>query len=152
MLSKEEIEKANRICKRRINELKLNYAITNEDLKAIETLLQYIDQLEQENKQYKEFITEANGKDIKDITATEYMKIKQEGYIQGRIEEQDKLIKCINKLNKMIDEMAEQLVCKDITDKDCFIPREYSDIDDCVKKSSCTECIKQYFEKKVEGK
>ncbi len=58
MLNKEEIEKANRICKRRINELKLNYAITNEDLKAIEILLQYQNQLEKENNKQNKMIDE----------------------------------------------------------------------------------------------
>ncbi len=60
-----------------------------------------------------------------------------------------------NKLNKIIDEMAKQLDELQYIagpDKDCFIPREYSDINDCVRKTSCIECIKQYFEKKVEGK
>ena len=52
----------------------------------------------------------------------------------------------------MINEMAEQLYkIQYISNNDCFISQEYSNIDDCVKKASCQECIKQYFEKKAEG-
>ncbi len=141
MLSKEEIEKAKKHLKKFCeydDNLFLQDEILYEYQDDIETLLQYIDQLEQENKQYKEFITEANGKDIKDITATEYMKIKQEGYIQGRIEEQDKLIKCINKQNKIIDEMVNLLgslkLSKDIQGYEIMEKEDW----------------KQYFEKKVE--
>ena len=61
------------------------------------------------------------------------------------------------KKDKIIDLMAEQLEgLKNEVDileqgnKDCFIPREYSDIDDCVKKESCKECIIEYFTKKVD--
>ena len=69
----------------------------------------------------------------------------------------EKQQKEIEKKDKIIDLMAEQLVgLKNEVDileqgnKDCFIPREYSDIDDCVKKESCKECIIEYFIKKVE--
>ena len=43
-----ELEEAIEICKRRTNILKLKYAITNEDLEAIETVLQA---LENKNKE-----------------------------------------------------------------------------------------------------
>ena len=53
----------------------------------------------------------------------------------------EKQQKEIEKKDKIIDLMAEQLAgLKNEVDileqgnKDCFIPREYSDIDDCVKK------------------
>lgn len=52
----------------------------------------------------------------------------------------------INKLNNTIDRMAkrmENLQYEPIGD--CFIPKEYSNINDCVKKESCKECIKGYF-------
>ena len=69
----------------------------------------------------------------------------------------EKQQKEIEKKDKIIDLMAEQLAgLKNEVDileqgnKDCFIPREYSDIDDCVKKESCKECIIEYFIKKVE--
>lgn len=60
-----------------------------------------------------------------------------------------KLIKEVKKLNKINDLMAKELNnLHNISDNDCFIPREYSDINDCVKKD-CIDCIKQYFEDKV---
>ena len=69
----------------------------------------------------------------------------------------EKQQKEIEKKDKIIDLMAEQLAgLKNEVDileqgnKDCFIPKEYSDIDDCVKKESCKECIIEYFIKKVE--
>ena len=155
-LSEEEIEEAkqelNKFCK-----YDDNLFLQDEKLyvyqDSIETLLKYIEQLEQENKQYREFIIATSGKDIENITATKYMQIKREGYIEGRIEERDKLIKHINKLNKMIDEMAKQL---DKLQEEklqytfCFIAQEYSNINDCARKTSCVECIKRYFKEKVE--
>ena len=99
MLSKEEIEKAKETMKHWVeyekqNKEKINKA--DELIKIQETLLQYIEQLEQEN----------------------------------------------NKQNKMIDEMAEELVGLTVLDieKDKFI-----DLED-------KEEAKQYFEKKVEEK
>ena len=61
------------------------------------------------------------------------------------------LINLIKTQNKMIKLMAEQFeIMKDGQEEiDCFIPREYSDIDDCVKKDSCQECIIEYFRNKV---
>ena len=56
MLSKEEIEKA----KKKLELMEYKYTLTNNDDKAIETLLQYIDQLEQE-KVYPNNSCEGNG-------------------------------------------------------------------------------------------
>ena len=100
MLSKEEIEKAKGWLS--ALDIKSEYEEISKEI-----MLQYIDQLEQENKSQ----------------------------------------------NKIIDEMAEQLVgLHNLSEDDCFIPREYSDINDCARKISCIECIKQHFEKKVEKK
>lgn len=58
-----------------------------------------------------------------------------------------------DKAYKIIDKMAEQLEKNNDLrglDEDCFIPEEYSNIDDCIKKISCKECIKEYFKKEVE--
>lgn len=58
----------------------------------------------------------------------------------------------INKLNNVIDKMTEKIyklkVKLEINDllQDCFIPREFSDINDCTKKD-CKECLKEYFMK-----
>lgn len=52
--------------------------------------------------------------------------------------------------DKMINEMAEELyLLFQKSDEDCFI-LEYSSINDCVKRTSCIDCIKEYFRKKVE--
>lgn len=58
--------------------------------------------------------------------------------------------------DKVIDLMAEQIdLFKNKMDmlrnfeEDCFIPREFSDIDDCVKRKECKECIIEYFTKKA---
>lgn len=47
-------------------------------------------ELEATNKAFHHFIMFTGGKDIKDISATEYMRIRQEGYIDGRCYEQQK--------------------------------------------------------------
>ena len=55
------------------------------------------------------------------------------------------------KLKKMIDLMAQKIYSLDFNmSHDCFIPREYSDVNDCVKKDSCEQCIKEHFRKLVE--
>ena len=61
------------------------------------------------------------------------------------------VLNLIETQNKMIKLMAEQFeIMKDKEEEiDCFIPREYSDIDDCVKKDSCQECIIEYFRNKA---
>jgi len=49
-----------------------------------------LEQEKEKNKAFYDFIMFTGGKDIKDITATEYIKIKQEGYLEGRQEEHQK--------------------------------------------------------------
>ena len=110
-MNKEEIEKAKEFMnniKQTIQENNMLFGEENITIKAgketaqnIEILLQYIDQLEQENK----------------------------------------------KLNKMIDEMTKVIIASSICD--------YFIKDNCKhyageNKKLCDECIKQYFEKKVE--
>ena len=109
MLSKEEIEEAKEISEDLIELLKKNTLNINKILnlikegEAIETLLQYIEQLEQEN----------------------------------------------NKLNKMIDETIKYIATLDIEEDICSkIENEYCDK---MSLGECECCIKQYFEKKVEG-
>ena len=69
MLSKEEIEKAKEKCKSivKVNKVFLknveNQTINQTEIKAIEILLQYIDQLEQENKTLKQCLIDNNTKD-----------------------------------------------------------------------------------------
>ena len=55
--------------------------------------------------------------------------------------------------DKQIDLMAKQidiLMNTNNEELDCFIPTDFSSINDCVKKKSCEDCIKKYFE--VEAK
>lgn len=64
----------------------------------------------------------------------------------------DVLLNLIEKQQKVIDLMAEMLVKLDneFEDGDCFILREFSDIDRCLCWDKCTTCVKEYFYKKVE--
>ena len=60
------------------------------------------------------------------------------------------ILNLIEKQKKQIDLMAKTI--KELNNKsddvDCFIPREYSNINECVKKNSCEECIVEYFKSK----
>ena len=117
MSSKEEIEKAREFMnniKQTIQENNMLFEEENITIKAgkttaqnIETLLQYIDQLEQEN----------------------------------------------NKQNKIIDEMIKYIADVD-TDIFCDTDKYERDIEDNVIgcDEDCEECVKYYFEKKVEEK
>ena len=107
MLSKEEIEKAKQDIKKSYV-MSTKHCLDNDNKKlkqAIETLLQYIQDLEQEN----------------------------------------------NKQNKMIDEMI-RYIAKVDTDIFCDEDKYERDIEDNVIgcDEDCEECVKQYFEKKVE--
>ena len=75
-------------------------------------------------------------------------------YYQNKVFELNKLLE---KKNAVIDKMAEQLEkckneidCLTEGDEDCFIPEEFSNIDDCVKYKTCKHCIKDYFTNLVE--
>lgn len=57
-------------------------------LKAIENLLTRYKQLEEENKQLKEYIVKAPNLD--EMTAVQYTKIQEEAYIMGRAKEQQR--------------------------------------------------------------
>ena len=103
--------------------------MTEEEKKAIERI-DYIQDFIIENGQYNADVEEIN-------------------YFSTLLNLIQKKDTEINKLNNIIDRMAEKLYefNNNETDKDCFIPRGYSDINDCVKKNSCKDCIKQYFMK-----
>lgn len=57
-------------------------------------------------------------------------------------------IKSVLEENKQIINMMAKTI-KELNDKsedvDCFIPKEYSNVNKCVKKNSCEECIIEYF-------
>lgn len=123
-----------------------NFTIVPEDTKYFKTILNMIDT-------YQRMINEQI-EEILDYTKEEE---KNKERINELINEVTLKDSELEKKGKIIDLMAEQLAgLKNEVDileqgnKDCFIPREYSDIDDCVKKESCKECIIEYFIKKVE--
>ena len=131
MLSKEETEKAKETCNSIVNFCNNNKEcqenefcpdcyIEIEDVKAIETLLQYIKELE--------------------ITNAE---LDKENNRLEKIEfERDKA-------NKMINEMVEEYEYNARCNLNNFCDEEMRK-DKCIQ--DCRICIKQYFEKKVEGK
>ena len=133
-MSKEEIEKAKERCNSIVEFCKNNKEcqenkicsdcyIEIEDISAIETLLQYIDELEQEVQTLKFII-------VCDTDRT------------NQLEQEN------NKQSKIIDLMADII-------KDCDIDYsyicKYRIVRSCEKApKGCKNCIKQYFEKKVE--
>ena len=74
--------------KNKCGEIKFDTCICG--TKDLETVLQELENLKEECRQYREFIIATGGKDIEDITSTQYVRIQQEGYIRGRKEEQEK--------------------------------------------------------------
>ena len=134
MLSKEEIEKAKERLKNLhpkiywqrpdtlTNELKPDVGLE----RAIETLLQYIDQLEQENKQLK----------------IAYKLMENEAMKDG-LEER-------KKQSKIIDEMAGYIATLDIDEDICS--KTQNEHCDKMSLGECESCIKKHFTKKVEGK
>ena len=124
MLNKKEIKEAeetlNKFCEYDDN-LFLQDEVLYEYQDAIETLLQYIQELEISNKE-----------------------LDKENNRLEKIEfERDKA-------NKIIDEMADIIKDYDIDYSDIC---KYRFVRHCEKApTGCKECIKQYFEKKVEEK
>ena len=125
-MSEKEIEKAK-------EELKELYRLLNPkpsiSTNAIKTILQYIEELE--NKiEAKEMEHEYDIKMIDEVKG-----------------EAVKLYKEIDKLNKIIDEMADIINNCDIDYSDIC---KYRIVQRCEKApEGCKECVKKYFEKKV---
>ena len=123
MISKEEIEKAKERIQKSLNDILFKTLYSQEENDEDEKiLLQYIDQLEFQ-LQAKEKVHEYDVNMIDEVKG-----------------ESVKLYNKIDKLNKMIDEMAEQLVGIVIFDIEKDEPLILGD----------KEEVKQYFEKKVE--
>ena len=56
----------------------------------------------------------------------------------------------LEKKEKIIDELVKTTVkLRETSNEDCFIPRTYRDIDECIR-TTCEKCLKEYFKKKVE--
>ncbi len=75
--------------------------IMSSDSKNAEILLNLIEKLQKENEGLKEYIALAPNLD--EMTATKYINIQQNSYIQGRAEEQKKYFDLINKIEDKID-------------------------------------------------
>ena len=99
--------------------------MTDEEKKAIEYWKNYMDILHWNTQ----------------LASEHYMQV-----LLNLIEKQDKII---DLMAEKIDNFRDELDMLRNFEKDCFIPREYSDIDDCIKKESCKQCIIEYFSKKV---
>lgn len=112
----------------------------------IETLQRIKDKLS--NNDFQKDKLERNEKDgfkIRTIYKVTELNSALENLIKDYKEKEDE---------KVIDLMAKTI--KELNNKseevDCFIPKEYSNINECVNKNSCEECIKEYFRKKVRNK
>ena len=111
-------------------------------------LLNLINKLEKGNKKLKDnnkSLLKKLRNRIKEVKKlTKYALYKKEFATLNRI---------IKEKDKQIDLMAKQidiLMNTNNEELDCFIPTDFSSINDCVKKKSCEDCIKKYFE--VEAK
>lgn len=53
----------------------------------------------------------------------------------------------LEKKEKIIDELVKTTVTlREKSNEDCFIPRSYRDINDCIK-TNCADCIIEYFKR-----
>ena len=74
---------------------------------------------------------------------------KQQAELELQTLLEDERRKQLEKKDMIIDLMAEKLKqLREASLDDCFIPRSFRDIDDCLR-TTCEECIKEYFENKV---
>lgn len=97
---------------------------------------------------------EEKDKSLKLHTKLEYQYKNDYLNVIEDLKKKDKEIKCLKCLQntqvEIIDLMAEKLKqLREASLEDCFIPKSYRNIDDCLR-TTCEECIKQYFEKKAE--
>ena len=144
MLSKEETEKAKKVANSYIKAIDtfgtIDYKCINNLYTPTKTLLQYIEQLEQ----YLERISKQLDNIAIDQIPIGIKELQQENKTLTHTNKSYKGI--INKQNKIIDEMANH---KDICTK---VEKPFCNNETSVPVNYCIECIKQYFEKKVEEK
>ena len=148
-MSKEEIEKAKERVSNLGKSIQANCKEKSNMATSIETFLQYTQELEQENKELKK----KNDQLENQIEAKEMEHKYDVNMIDEVKGEAVKLYKEIEKQNKIINEMALAIASYDIDEEICknqVMPL-------CDKNSLevtvdvCVKCLKQYFEKKVEG-
>ncbi len=154
MLNKEEIEKA----KEDLIFFNEGDYITREMDRSADVLEEYIDQLEQENKALKKGQTSLMSSRKKWRNRYYNLKSKNKEDTEGwksvldcakfeiNKREQEK-----DKANKVIDEMASYISNLDVDEDICKKVKISPCADETsVPVSYCIECVKQYFENKVE--
>lgn len=94
----------------------------------------------------KEYLIER----YKDLVEIEKEHKKENGELRERIKELEKKDKIIDKMAEQLEKCKNEIDCLTEGDKDCFIPEEFSNINDCVKYKTCKHCIKDYFTNLVE--
>ena len=100
-----------------------------------------------ELKHYANITTHWKQEEFTDSEIDNYIKLTL-NYISKLRKELDKKDKVINEISEKLYKLKIKLELNDLLE-DCFIPREFSDINNCIK-TDCKECIKEYFYKKVE--
>ena len=147
MLSKEEIEKAKERIQKSLNDIWFGTLYSQEENDEDEKiLLQYIDQLEQ----YLEKISKQLDNVAIDQIPIGIAELQQEN---KRLTHTNKSYKgIINKLNKIIDEMAKEINKAYFDEEDFWLWFEKDIINKTSNLPERIIKIKQYFEKKVEEK
>ena len=145
----EEEKKAIEILKSvRISLMNFN-EITEENKKVIESIQIIADLIEKQQKEIEKLRN--NNKNLLRKLRNRVKEVKKLTKYSLYKKEFSTLNEHLKKKDKIIDLMVEKLKqLREASLEDCFIPRSYRDIDDCLK-TTCEECIKQYFERKVEG-
>ena len=169
----------NRVTKQQIEsgELWLDTIVEAEqkDIEAIETVLAELEKkdteisaLKMEHEYDLKMIDEVKGEAVKLYNEIEQLKIAGNGMdllLKQQTDETQQVLndyqelgkdyhhlECeLEKKEKIIDELVKTTVkLKETSNEDCFIPRSYREINECIK-TTCENCIKEYFKKKVEG-
>lgn len=124
------------------------YKYDNEVSEAIETVLTELEKkdleisaLQMEHEHDVKMIDEVKGESVKLYSEIEKQKYLYQKALDNSINlEAEK----INK-NKLIEELIKIIITlKETSNADCFIPRSYRDINECIK-TNCTDCIIGYF-------
>lgn len=111
--------------------------------KYFETVLNLVTKLEKGNKKLKD-----NNKSLLKKLRNIIKEVKKLTKYALYKKEFTNLNKIIKEKDKQIDLMAKQidiLMNTNNEELDCFIPTDFSNINDCVKKKSCEDCIKNFF-------
>lgn len=128
-MKNKDVEEAIEYLKTRLTLLHRNYQFATEQ--AIEILINYIEELEKENRTLKEYIFIAPNLD--EMTAIAYKNITEDAYIRGRAEEQQRAKEIIH--NHYIPKQV-------ILDKIEELKEELNYIGGC--KKDCEKCFTTY--------